>query len=205
MSINVIGISGKSFSGKNVFADYLVEALFENTGNEYKTMAYADILKSRLISDFDMSYEQFYSDLKEIPDHRFPKSATDSSLGFWTPREMMTFYGTDCYKTIDNLIWIKLLFKNITKNKFSHVIVTDCRFKDEVDAIKDRGGVHIKIIRPDSTTTVVGKSHISECQLDEDYKVDIKILNVGTLEDLKKSAIDTAVIFKQILFNKEVL
>ena len=45
---------------------------------------------------------------------------------------------------------------------------------------------------------VHGTNHASETALDEDYKVDIKINNVGSLDDLKKSAEEAALFLLQL-------
>jgi len=75
----------------------------------------------------------------------------------------------------------------------SNWLVTDVRFPDEVKAIEDRGGVVIRVNRPDEPLIEDGTTiyyppfddveHPSETALD-DYEFDYVINNNGTIEDL---------------------
>ena len=67
---------------------------------------------------------------------------------------------------------------------FENSIITDVRFLNEANAIKERGGILIKIERDNGTES----THISETALDS-YDIDTfdyTINNNGTLEDLAK-------------------
>ena len=201
----LIGISGKAMAGKDTLGMYLKEILEAVTGEEYYLIAYADTLKEKLMADFDLSRDQMYTALKEVPDKRYPKAyknscgsncqcghdtETDES-SFWTPREIMQFIGTECYRSIDNNFWVNALFKRIQNNNLQNVIVTDCRFETEIDAIIKHGGQHIRIYR-ENTGSVYGLSHSSETELDKEYFIDVKVTNNGTLDALKNTANDVA-------------
>ncbi len=60
-------------------------------------------------------------------------------------------------------------------------LVTDVRFENEAEAIKERGGILLRINRNVDTGT-----HPSETSLD-DYKFDYTISNKGSMEDLVTS------------------
>jgi hypothetical protein len=62
-------------------------------------------------------------------------------------------------------------------------IITDCRFPNEFKAIKDKGGIVIRINR-DGIKPI--NAHPSEIALD-DFNFDYVIENNGSLEDLKES------------------
>jgi hypothetical protein len=62
----------------------------------------------------------------------------------------------------------------------SNWILTDCRFPNEAQAVKERGGMIIRINRPGITAV---NAHPSETSLD-DYDFDAVIDNDGTIEDL---------------------
>jgi hypothetical protein len=64
-----------------------------------------------------------------------------------------------------------------------HIGIADCRFQNEVDAIKQNGGIIIKIIRPGLEHE--NDSHASE-NIDAVKNFDHVIVNDGTLEDLYK-------------------
>ena len=65
-------------------------------------------------------------------------------------------------------------------------VITDCRMKNEAKAVKVRGGLVVRIIRPG-----VGpiNNHQSEIDLD-DYPFDYVIVNDGSLKDLEDQVVD---------------
>jgi hypothetical protein len=83
------------------------------------------------------------------------------------------------------------------KEKLSHPnwIITDMRFPNEMDAIKERGGITIRVVSPfirfsDGSYRAKSKmmgdfdnEHPSETALDN-AKFDYEIINDGTIEDL---------------------
>jgi len=180
----IVGISGKARSGKDTFGKFLAEELSKSEAELYILMAYATELKNKVQKDFDLSYAQLWGDKKEVEDKRYPKP--DGS-GFWTAREILQNYG-QFYRTIDYRFWIKKLFDVIDDKNYKNVIITDLRHPNEVDAVLDKGGFHIKIIRPSkSKPTIHNSKHISETALEKDYKVDIKVNNDGNLDALKNN------------------
>jgi len=181
----IIGISGKARSGKDTFAKMLAEELQRKEGQAYVLMAYAHELKLRVQKDFDMSYEQLWGDEKEIPDKRYPKPDGD---GFWTPREILQAYG-QFFRTIDYDFWVKYLFRVIEEKEYKDVIITDVRHINEVDAVINNGGYHTRVEREDKDG-VHNEQHISETALDNGHRVDFKVSNNGTLDDLRDRAKD---------------
>jgi len=184
----IVGVSGKARSGKNVFAEMLAEELHKRTGKAYVMMAYADELKNMAQKEFDISWDQLWGEEKEVEDKRYPKWDEDS--GYWTGREMMQFLG-ESFRRIDPDFWSKKLFRTIEDKEYGNVIITDVRYPNEVDPVKERNGYHIRVNRP-SADKVHGSGHSSETSLDAPYKVDFTIVNSGTLDDLRKLASDIA-------------
>jgi hypothetical protein len=64
-------------------------------------------------------------------------------------------------------------------------VFTDCRFPNEADAIRSRGGEVWRVTRPGVTRV---NQHPSETALDT-YDFDRVVLNVGTLEDLAEAVL----------------
>lgn len=192
----IIGISGKARVGKDTFGDFLMEQF---VGWEMHKVAYADELKRKIMDDFDLSWEQVYGDLKEEEDHRYPKPLKEGMVPqFWTPREIMQFLGTDCYRAIDDNFWVKQLFKRLFESGIKNVIISDCRFVSEIDAVLERGGIHVRIYRDSEEYTLVHNTqHISETALDNYEKIDFEINNNGTLKGLKEKAIYLAKFIKE--------
>jgi hypothetical protein len=196
----IIGVSGKARSGKNVFAEVLAEELHRRTGKAFVMMAYADELKNMAQKELDLSWDQLWGDEKEAEDKRYKKIPRHGYDGFhetgdlkepyWTGREIMQSLG-EFFRGFDRDFWVKKLFRTIEEKEYENVIITDVRYPNEVDPVVEREGYHVRVSRPDANQ-IHGKTHESEVSLDAPYKVDFTVLNVGTLDDLRKLASDIA-------------
>jgi hypothetical protein len=120
------------------------------------------------------------------------------------PRLLLQLLGTECGRQILHPnIWVNALFADY-KNKEeiglydggyldgqeayrvdkSNWIITDVRFPNEAKAIKDRGGIVIRVDRLKSELSLFNASqHESETALD-DYEFDYVIDNDGSIEEL---------------------
>lgn len=133
----LIGISGKAYSGKDFTAD-VIKKLFPDL-KIYK-IAYADAVRNMLkgIVDVDAIYKL---NKKEEP---------IEGLGV-SLRELMQSLGTDWGRHIlgDNF-WVNILNKRINDNSFlaeaDVVVISDCRFQNEIDYIINQDGIVLNII-----------------------------------------------------------
>jgi hypothetical protein len=136
----------------------------------------------------------------------------EENLVMLTPRKLLQLLGTEAGRNIIHPnIWVnatfadyksageKIGFKSYSKRdmeegfgKKPNWLFTDMRFPNELEAIKSRGGITIRINRPyrpfdESRQTVddvqMTPEHPSETALD-DAKFDYVINNEGTIEDL---------------------
>lgn len=124
-----------------------------------------------------------------------------------TPRLFLQLLGTEAGRQILHPnIWVNALFADYTEtyigNKgntesehsklkklgikqilptFPNWIITDVRFPNEAQAVKNRGGIMIRVNRPDKGNT---DNHPSEISLDNYQDWDHVIENNGTIEDL---------------------
>lgn len=181
----IVVISGKARAGKDTLGEIMKQKFTEN----YFTMAYANELKRTCREAFDLSREQLWGDLKEVPDKRYRKKLdydADAPV-YWTPREILQYMGTEAYRAIDNDFWVKQLFKYVDRNNLKNVIITDARFPNEIDAATERGGVHIKIQR-EAEGAAQGKEHASETSLDKYDNADYIVDNNGTIAELEAIA-----------------
>lgn len=70
------------------------------------------------------------------------------------------------------------------------VVVTDVRYPNEYAALVVAGFKMVRVVRPSRRSAILaeaGIAHESETAI-EDYKADVKILNSGTLTDLRNAA-----------------
>lgn len=152
MSMDIIGITGYSGSGKTTVARFIQAIAAEE---DWEVLAFADPLKIEAKNQYGWDGKKDEKGRKLL-----------LSIGK-THREQ------------DKLYLIKLMTTLITycvtvgREKF---IIHDVRFKEEADFIKGIGGVLVKIYR-DSINKINDES---ETQLN-DYKFDYIIHNKGTL------------------------
>jgi len=206
----LVGVVGKARSGKDTFAVMLAEELYGILRSKFILMAYATDLKDRVQQDFDLHYDQLWGDDKEVEDKRYIKSKNrkgilpycagnrDDGKGlevleevqYWTGREILQAYG-QFFRTIDHDYWVKSLFRTIDYKEYKNVIITDIRHPNEADAVVNRGGFLIKIVR-NVDNNIHGSNHISEVAMDNYDKMDFVLTNDGTVDDLRVVAKDTA-------------
>lgn len=112
-----------------------------------------------------------------------------------TVREFLQKLGTEAMRDrLHTNVWVNALFAdyipvvqewdelgNDTLVEYPNWIITDMRFPNEMEAVVNKGGITIRVVRPETT---VG-THPSETALD-DAKFDYEIINDGTMEELVK-------------------
>lgn len=98
-----------------------------------------------------------------------------------TVRSFLQKLGTESVRNgLHHNTWINALFADFTED--SKWIITDVRYPNEYEAIKQRGGVMIRVNRGEQSKD----AHISETALD-DFKFDYTINNNGSLDELKEN------------------
>lgn len=106
------------------------------------------------------------------------KGTSSEYFGGRTPRHAMQTLGTEWgRKLIHPDLWV--VTEIDASSSFDHVVFDDCRFPNEVAAIKVAGGQVIEIERPDLPSRM---DHASENQK---LDVDAIVSNDGTLDDLR--------------------
>lgn len=85
-------------------------------------------------------------------------------------------------RDVDPAFWLSLALERLdTAETWSlPVVVTDCRYRNEAEALRARGFTLVRIVRPSAGP---GSTHVSETELDT-FPVDITLSNTGTVVDL---------------------
>lgn len=107
-------------------------------------------------------------------------------------REFLQNLGVACREQIDEDVWVDALFNRIEASDpaTSRFVITDCRFPNEVAAVRRRGGQVWRIERPGTGPV---NSHISESALPLDPQFyDRYVLNDGSLADLRRRVLTSA-------------
>ena len=101
-----------------------------------------------------------------------------------TVREVLQLVGTECMRNnLHQNVWVNSLFADYTEG--SRWLITDTRFPNEAKAIKERGGIILRVNRDLESNT---NTHPSETSLDN-YEFDYVINNNGTIEELIEEVI----------------
>lgn len=131
--------------GKDTIAEYIMEYFSKNHDMCVEKHSFAKKLKSILCDVFEMDTEEL--DDKKISGeiHRNMKI---------TVRESLQLVG-ETFRSIDPNIWIRLCMRDRPEN----CIITDVRYENEMNAIKDHGGILIILCR---SSKVTDSQHPSE-------------------------------------------
>ncbi len=132
----IIGICGFIGSGKDTAADYLVNF------HEFRRESYANSLKDAVSAVFGWDRTLLEGRTKESREWRERKDEWwTARLGrLVTPRLMLQLWGTEvCRQGFHDDIWIASIENKLRQSK-DNVVITDCRFPNEIKSIKDAGG-----------------------------------------------------------------
>lgn len=112
-----------------------------------------------------------------------------------TPRYLLQIIGTEAGRDLIHPdIWVNSLFAEYISEKLNWV-VTDVRFPNEVERIKQEKGVVVKLERPENK---VNHTHYSEIALDDYKNWDYIVDNNKLIEDLIKKV-------RSILINEKII
>ena len=161
----LIGVSGKIGAGKDVIGSYL------QYEHGYDIIKFADKIKdiASMITNTDPTLHK-------------TQEGKQTYLEEWgmTIREFQQKLGTEAMRNgLHPDTWVIATLSHY-KPKYRWV-VTDVRFKNEADSIINRGGILIRVERPDNPFPQ--SNHSSELELDS-YPFKYRIINDGTLNDL---------------------
>lgn len=201
----IIGITGFIGSGKDTIADYLC------TFHGYKRLSFASSLKDAVAAIFNWDRELLEGTTKTS------RAWRDSVDTWWaerlkiphlTPRWVLQHWGTEVGRNAFHQdIWVASVEHRLKSAK-DNIVITDCRFDNEVIAIKKAGGITCRVERgprpdwyqdavnlnkgPSEIGWAIAKNklrglgiHASEYSsvgLDYDHYID----NNGTIDDLHK-------------------
>jgi hypothetical protein len=141
--IMIIGICGFIGSGKDTIADYLV-----NT-HQFRRESFANTLKDAVSAVFGWDRDMVEGRTKQAREWREQRDEWWSErLGREiTPRLILQLWGTEvCRRGFHDDIWIASL-ENKLRSSTDHVVISDCRFPNEIKAIRDAGGIIIWVKR----------------------------------------------------------
>ena len=203
---HIIGLTGPAGSGKDTIADLLA------THAGFTKMAFADTLRTEVMLAFaiDASFLT-QRETKEMPmrclaigrclDEGFVARMivmhTLNSLPLdldapRSPRQIMQWWGTDYRRHQAADYWVSAFLKRarylLGQRLTRCIVVTDCRFLDEVDAVRIALGGQLWQVWRDGVTVAPG-SHVSEVTGAE-FRPDVVINNSHELKHLQERVLE---------------
>jgi hypothetical protein len=204
----IIGVAGKAGAGKDTTADFLVK----NHG--FVKIALADPIKRAAMDWYGFSVTQLWgpSEERNKPDLRYVNGYEDTPDGashplYLTPRKALQFMGTEVGRELYPNTWVDYamrIAKEILEEGVEYyptrgttvekaevpargVVLSDVRFKNEIDAIHAAGGYVFRLTRGTSLSGAASQ-HRSETEQASlpDSLFDFLIENSGTLEELER-------------------
>lgn len=179
----LIGLSGFATAGKNALGNFLVQ------DHGFKQYAFADALRAVVyaLNPAIVTMEgsaahnegaQYEGTLQEIVDDvGWDRAKTENA----EVRRLLQAMGTEAgRKILGENIWIDAIFNQI--HLTDNVVLTDVRFPNEAQRIKEEGGLVVRINRPGVTAL---NAHPSETALSE-WPFDYTIPNEGSLDVLRE-------------------
>lgn len=151
----LIGLIGYKQSGKDTCADYLVEKY------GFHKYAFAEPVKQVCKIMFQLDSQQLEDSIqKEENDPRWDL----------TPRQMMQKVGTDMVRHYwGENFWVRCMEMRVYKDKKERIVVSDVRFQNEADWIKQNHGILVRIVdNTHSTYTDPHPSEVEQLSIQED-------------------------------------
>ncbi|WP_263729988.1 hypothetical protein [Cellulomonas sp. SG140] len=194
MATKIIGLSGKKQSGKDTFA----QALIDNLG--YTRVAFADPLKEMLyaLDPLVVVRTDETGLLREAGMPAFARGLRyaritmlvdsvgwDGAKQLHDVRSLLQRLGTEAgRKVMGESIWVDTAMRRAAEID-GPVVITDMRFPNEKRAVEFAGGWSVRIERPGLAQDP--DAHASETALDAEV-FDFQVVNGGTVADLQSQA-----------------
>lgn len=193
MKANIIGINGRINHGKDEVAKIIQYLTFINSKEslkEYCTYEHFKNSSLTMLSPWEikkMAYKlkQIASILLNIPiaqfeDRDFKNSILGSEWDFMTVRTFLQKLGTEVMRDgLHKHTWANAFWSDYNEDN-SCWLITDIRFPNEYESVKDRNGIIVKVIRD---IEIPKDEHESETALDS-YRFDYVIDNSKDINHL---------------------
>jgi hypothetical protein len=180
----IVGVCGYIGSGKDTLADILIKE------RGYIKLSFASALKDAVSAIFGWDRNMLEGAdsesrlWREQPDEWWSKRLNIPGL---TPRWVLQHLGTDILRDkFHPDIWIASLERKIELNSLkNNIVITDCRFENELEVLRRLGATMIRINRNGSKEPILTVQNHSSENSWQHFDFDFSIENNSTLDDLR--------------------
>lgn len=195
-----IAICGRANTGKNTLSRFLEQEIYWLNNAEYhakygkdmsfssKSMAFADPIKEIVVTMFPNANKENLYGPSHLRAEAIPGAFKNGKP--LTYRQALIDIGTEVGRAYNDKVWLEnfdhryeqILLQRSVPNL---VIVTDVRFRNEFDHLKQKGFFQIRLYRDTGAPEI---QHISETGQSsiKDEEFDYVLFNNKSLEDLKE-------------------
>ena len=173
----IIALSGKKGSGKDTVANMLEYYFKDYHHQRLHKVAFADPVRE-IASIIASTPQVHFID-------RYWKEQPVSSSDKRSPREYLRLVGQSLKSALGSDVWIRVMDTRVFTFNTKNCVITDVRFRNELDYVKEKGAFLIKIERDGCE----GDDDVSETEMDgfKDEEFDLIIKNNGTREELSET------------------
>lgn len=182
----IIGLSGYARSGKDEAAKGLEFFGFQRVAFADKMREFLYVLNPLVMGTTEMPVR-----LKYVVDRYGWDGYKETPWGK-DMRELMQRLGTDCGREmLYDSVWVDAALDDYRTGKIRSAVISDVRFPNEAEAIKELGGFVVRVVRPG---VYPANGHESETALDF-WDFDDRVLNNSTIEVLHERVANLALAF----------
>jgi hypothetical protein len=205
---HIIGICGLAGAGKDTIGDIL------QTHAGFRRLAFADALRGEICNAFRVEpLTLTRRETKELPmcelalgkgptefaamvlmaEESAGVPATRGAFRAWleeprSPRQILQWWGTQYRRAIDPDYWVRQLTAKLEYHMDEgerHFVITDCRFDNEVFALRARGAAIWRVVRLGKQPQDTHESATNGSQ----FEPDVVILNDGDILQLRQKVL----------------
>jgi hypothetical protein len=173
-SYHLIGLTGLAGSGKDTVRDMLQRE------HGFAGMAFAEPIRSMLRELLTSTgIDPAWMDSRELKE----KPITGLEVSY---RQMAQTLGTEWGRSLQPDFWLRIadgFLASVAAQGETHFVISDVRFQNEADWVRERGGVIWRIEREGIEPV---RAHASEAEINQ-LQVDAVIPNHGSLEELENA------------------
>lgn len=190
-----IAITGKANTGKNTLANLLYQECYEKDKAQSgglglqaysgKFMAFADPIKEIVMTMFPRASKECLYGPSHLRAEAIPGAFKDGKP--LTYRQALIDIGTEVGRKYSDTVWLENFDHRFDKLKTSLniVVVTDVRFRNEFDHLKEKGFFQIRLYRDTGAPEIQHISETGQSSIKDD-EFDYVLFNTKSLDELKE-------------------